>query len=235
MTQDATPQIESTFEAARAAFQRIESLRLAGSTAEHEFTRGRAQYLAFLIRIEDATAQQYIASAIQLVAGIPGIEPYPEPYWHMSVKGAGFQVIKRSHDDDVLRADVPRIAAKAKALLTGQPAFLAQLGDIAGFPEVVIIEVHDGGRIREMNSLLKEQLPEVPRYPIDGGVFLPHISIARFTSNDGLPQLKQTIAAQPDAENAPSFLVRRIEFVKVWLSEDMPEFQTLATYPLAAL
>jgi hypothetical protein len=28
--------------------------------------------------------------------------------------------------------------------------------------------------------------------------------------------------------------VRRVEFVKVWLSEAMPEFDTLATYPLAA-
>lgn len=227
-------QIESTFDAARAAFQRIESLRLVDDTIEHEFTRGRAQYLAFLIRIEDSAAQQYVASAIERVAGIPGVEPYPEDYWHMSVKGAGFQVIKRSYDDDVLREDVPRIAAKGKTLLAGQPAFQAQLGAIAGFTEVVFLEVHDGGRIRELNSVLTEQLPEVPRYPIDGDVFLPHISIARFTSNAGLPQLKETIATHRGEANGPSFLVRRIEFVKVWLSEETPEFETLATYPLAA-
>jgi 2'-5' RNA ligase len=234
MTANATPQIESTFEAARAAFDRIESLRLADSTIEYEFTRGRAQYLAFLIRIEDPAAQQYIASAIERLDGIPGVEPYPEAYWHMSVKGGGFQVIKRSYPDDVLREDVPRIAAKAKALLAGQPAFEAQLGAIAGFPEVVFIEVHDSGRIRALNSLLTEGLPQVPRYPIDAGVFLPHVSIARFTSNDGLKQLKQTIARHRGDANGPSVLVRRVEFVKVWLSEETPEFETLATYSLAA-
>lgn len=234
VTADAAPKIESTFEAARAAFDRIESLRLADDTAEHEFTRGRAQYLAFLIRIEDPSAQQYIASAIERMTGIPGVEPYPEQYWHMSVKGAGFQVIKRSYDDDVLREDVPRIAAKAKTLLAGQHAFQAQLGAIAGFPEVAFLEVHDDGRIRALNSLLTEGLPQVPRYPIDAGVFLPHVSIARFTSNEGLPQLKETIAAHRGDANGPAVLVRRIEFVKVWLSEETPEFETLATYPLAA-
>jgi 2'-5' RNA ligase len=228
------PKIESTFDAARAAFDRIESLTLADQTSEYEFTRGRAQYLAFLIRIEDAAAQQYVARAIERVADIPGVQPYPAHYWHMSVKGAGFQVIKRSYEDDVLREDVPRIAAQAKELLRGQRAFEAQLGAIAGFPEVVFIEVHDGGRIRALNALLTEGLPQVPRYPIDAGVFLPHVSIARFTSNDGLGQLKQTIVQHRDDADGPTVLVRRIEFVKVWLSEEIPEFETLATYPLAA-
>ncbi len=227
------PQIESTFEDARAAFDRLELLRLADSTSEHAFTRGRAQYLAFLIRIEDAAAQLYISSAIERFAGIPGVEPYPEDYWHMSVKGAGFQVIKRSYIDDVLREDVPRIAAKAKELFAGQPAFEAQLGVIAGFPEVVFIEVHDGGRIRALNSLLTEGLPQVPRYSIDDGVFLPHVSIARFTSNEGLAQLKTTIAQHHNDASGPTMLVRRIEFVKVWLSEQTPEFETLASYNLS--
>ena len=224
---------ESTFGAARAAFDRTKSLRLADETTEHEFTRGRAQYLAFLVRIEGAAAQQYIAAMQKRLDGIPGVEPYPEDYWHVSVKGGGFQVIKRSLPDDVLREDVPRIAGDARRLLFGQRAFEAKLGAMAGFPEVVFIEVHDGGRIRELNTLLTKGLPNVPRYPIDAGVFLPHVSIARFTSNDGLPQLREAIASHRDDAEGPTVLVRRIEFVKVWLSEQTPEFQTLASYNLS--
>jgi 2'-5' RNA ligase len=226
------PRFDSTFEAARTAFERLDSLRLHHETTEHAFTRGRAQYLAFLIRVEDAAAQEYIASMQERLAGIPGIELYPDDYWHMSVKGGGFQVIKRSLSDDILREDVPRIASDARRVLSGQRAFEARLGATAGFPEVVFIEVHDGGRIRELNTLLSEGLPQVPRYPIDAGVFLPHVSIARFTSNDGLAQLKEAIAARRD-DMGPAVSVRRIEFVKVWLSDQMPEFQTLASYNLA--
>lgn len=234
MTTNEPPQIESSFDDAWRAFQRLESLHLAGDTLESAWTQGRAQYLAFLIRVEDAAAREYVASAQERIAHVPGVEPYPDYYWHMTVKGAGFQVIKRSHEDDVLREDVSRIAAQAKELLAGQPAFEARLGVAAGFPEVAFLEVHDGGRIRELNTLITEGLPLVPRYPIDGGVFLPHISIARFTSNDGLAQLKQTIASLRGEAAGPAFLVRRVEFVKVWLTEDVPEFNTLATYPLAA-
>jgi 2'-5' RNA ligase len=224
--------IPSAFDEAWARFQRLDSLLLVGDTLEWQWTRGRAQYLAFLVRLEDAAARDYVSRVQGRIAGIPGVELYPDWYWHITVKGAGFQVIKRTHDDDVLRQDVPRIAAQARELLAQQPAFEAQLGLTNGFSEVVFIELHDDGRVRELNTLLTEHLP-VPRYPIDGGIFLPHVSIARFTSNEGLAQLKETLAALRLEGPGPAFAVRRVEFVKVWLSEAMPEFDTLATYPLA--
>ncbi len=225
--------IPAAFDEAWARFQQLDALLLAGDTLEYEWTRGRAQYLTFLVRLEDAAARDYVSRVQERIAGISGVEPYPDWYWHITVKGAGFQVIKRTHDDDVLRQDVPRIAGEAHKLLAQQPAFEAQLGPANGFSEVVFLEVHDGGRVRELNTLLTENLP-VPRYPIDGEIFLPHVSIARFTSNEGLAQLKETLAALRQEGPGPTFSVRRIEFVKVWLSEAVPEFDTLATYPLAA-
>ncbi len=215
------------------SFQSLDALRAMGDTLEWEWSRGRAQFLAFLVRLEDAAAQAYIARLQERIAGVPGVELYPDWYWHMTVKPAGFQVIKRTHDDDVLRQDVPKIARAAQELLAGQPAFEAQLGPANGFPEVVFVEVHDGGRVRDLNTLLTERLQNVPRYPFDGEAWLPHISIARFTSNDGLDELKARLAELRSEEPGPSFPVRRVEFVKVWLSEAMPEFDTLATYALS--
>ena len=226
---DHTPE----FAAAWARFQQLDALLLAGDTLEYEWTRGRAQYLAFFARLEDAAARAYVSRLQERIADIPGVELYPDWYWHVTVKGAGFQVIRKTVPDDILRQDVPRIAAQARELLAREPAVQARLGPANGFSEVVFIEVHDGGRVRELNALLTEQLP-VPRYPIDGaGIFLPHVSIARFTSNDGLPWLKETLAALRNEDPGPEFSISRIEFVKVWLSEALPEFDTLATYPLA--
>jgi 2'-5' RNA ligase len=226
---DHTPE----FAAAWARFQQLDALLLAGDTLEYEWTRGRAQYLAFLVRLDDPAARAYVSRLQERIAGISGVELYPDWYWHVTVKGAGFQVIKRTHDDDVLRQDVPRIAAQARELLSREPAVQARLGPANGFSEVIFIEVHDGGRVRELNALLTERLP-VPRYPIDGaGIFLPHVSIARFTSNDGLAQLKDTLAALRNEDPGPALTLARVEFVKVWLSEALPEFDTLATYPLA--
>ncbi len=225
--------LAASFEDAWARFQARDALRLAGDTLEWEWTRGRAQYLTFLVRVEDAGAREHLARLADRLRGIPGVEPYPDWYWHVTVKGAGFQVIKRTQEDDILRQDVPRIAGAARSLLAEAPAYEAQLGLANGFAEVVFVELWDGGRTRELNVRLTEGVPEVPRYPSDGDAFLPHVSIARFTSNDGLDQLKSTLTELRAEGPGPSFLVRRVEFVKVWLSEQLPEFDALATYALA--
>lgn len=221
-----------SFEDAWARFQASDSLRLAGDTLEWEWTRGRAQYLAFLVRVEDTAAREHLAGVADRLRGIPGVELYPDWYWHITVKGAGFQVIKRAQQDDVLREDVPPIAGAARALLAAQPAFEAQLGLANAFAEVVFVELRDAGRIGELNVRLSEGVPQIPRYPIDGDGLLPHVSIARFTSNDGLGELKAALASLRQEGPGPAFQVRRVEFVKVWLSEELPEFDVLATYQL---
>ncbi len=213
-------------------FQALDSLLLAGDTLEAEWTRGRAQYLTFLVRIADPVSVEYLSHLTERIARIPGVETYPEEYWHITVKGAGFQVIKRTHDDEILREDVPRLAGKARALLSKEAAFEAQLGPANSFEEVVFVEVRDGGRVRELNTELMESLPELERNPFDGARFLPHVSIARFTSNEGLALLKERLASMRAEGPGPSFQVRRVEFIKAWLSEEVPEFYSIATYAL---
>jgi 2'-5' RNA ligase len=234
MASDADDAIASTFDSAWASFQTLGSLVLVEDTLEGQWARGRAQYLTFLARVEDGAACDYVAGVQERLAGIPGVDLYPGWYWHITIKGAGFQVIKRTFPDDVLRQDVPRIDAAARKLLAREPAFEARLGPPSAFAEVVVLEVHDGGRVRALNQRLCQELPDIARYPVDGATFLPHVSIARFTSSDGLAQLKEALASLRAEPPGPTLAMRRIEFVKVWLTEDMPEFQTLATYSLAA-
>lgn len=198
------------------------------------WARGRAQYLTFLVRIEDAPARAYVTSAVERLAGIPGVEAYPDWYWHVTVKGAGFQVIKRSHDDDILRQDASRLAAQARRVFDATPAFDAQLGPPNAFAEAAILEVHDGGAVRALNTRLLEEVEGIGRYPFDGAKFLPHVSIAQFTSGEGLSELKERLTELRNDAAGPRFQVRRIELVRAWLSEDVPEFDTLATYALAS-
>jgi 2'-5' RNA ligase len=224
-------ELASSFEEAWAQFQARDALRLAGDTLEWEWTRGRAQYLAFLARVEDAAAREHLARVAERLAPIRGVDPYPDWYWHVTVKGAGFQVIKRTQPDDVLREDVPRISAGAREPLTQHRAFEVRLGPANAFAEVVFLEVADGGRVAELHQAVGA-VPDLPRLPIDDAPFLPHVSIARFTSNDGLAELKETLAASRAEGPGPAFTIGRVEFVKAWLSEGAPQFETLASYPL---
>ena len=222
----------TSFENAWARFQSLDSLHLAGDSSEWEWTRGRAQSLAFQVQVEDAAARHRVAQVVGRLADIPGVEPFPDWFWHVTVKLAGFQVIKRSREDDIPREDVPRIAGKARALLAHETAFEARLGPANGFASVVFLEVWDDGGLRRLNARLADGLPELPSYPIDGDGFLPHVSIARFTSSDGLEELNAVLAELRSEGPGPSFPIRRVAFVKAWLSEAVPEFDTLASYTL---
>jgi hypothetical protein len=222
----------ASFDDAWARFQASDSLSLVSDTLEWEWTQGRAQYLIFLMRIEDSAARDHLTRVAERLASIPGVEPFPDWYWHITVKGAGFQVIKRVHEDDVLRQDVPRIVGKARALLSDEEAFEARLGLANAFAAGVFLEVWDDGRLRQLNARLMEDMPEIAHYPIDSAAFLPHVSVARFTSNEGLEELKATLAALRAEGPGPSFPVRRVEFVKAWPSEEISEVDVLASYAL---
>ena len=190
--------------------------------------------LVFLIRMEDPSVREYAANVLERLSNIHGVEPYPEEYWHITVKAAGFQVIKRVREDDVLRKDVGRLGKEAAQVLSGQTAYESSIGLPNGFPEVVFLEVRDDGRTRALNKALASGVEDLISYPIDGDAFLPHMSIARFTSNEGLAQLKSTMAELRSEAAGPAFQIRRVDFVKAWLSEETPEFETLASLRLAA-
>lgn len=223
----------SSFDDAWSSFQSLEELRLTGDPVEMSRTRGRARYLAFLIRIEDIQAREHLAAIAQRLAHIPGVEPFPEHYWHITVKGAGFQVIKRVHADDILRTDVPSIVSAAREALATEEAFDTRLGLVNGFPDAIFVEIHDAGRTHHLNERLADGLPDLHRSAFDGERFLPHVSIARFTSNDGLPELKALLAEMRSEGIGPRVPVRRVEFIQTWLIPDeVAEFDTIATFPL---
>ncbi|MCH8009607.1 MAG: 2'-5' RNA ligase family protein [Chloroflexi bacterium] len=227
-------EFSTSFEAAWEGFLALDSLQLVGDSSQLEWTHGRAQLLLFLVRLEDKDALQYAARVGERIASIPGVEVTPEAHLHMTVKVAGFQVIKRTRDDDIVRQDVPRIATSARDLLIKEPAFEARLGPVSGFASVVFLEVWDGGRLSQLNDRLRELMPQLAKSQIDGAGFLPHLSIARFTSNDSLAELKSALAELRAEGPGPTFPVRRVEFTKAWLAEEMSGFETLASYPLAA-
>lgn len=227
--------LSSSFDEAWARFQTLDALQLAGGEHQQAIWQGRAQQLVFIARVEDAAAREHIARLGERLRDIPGVELYPDWFWHITIKSAGFQVIRRSHDDDVLREDAPRLANAARAIFAREPSYDVRLGPVNAFDTVVICEVHDAGRTREINTRLLDGLPRAPRYPFDGDAFLPHVSVAYFTSNDGLAELKSKLAALRREGSGPAFQIRRIEFVKAWWSDGgAHEFDTLASYQLAS-
>jgi len=195
--------IAGDFAEAWRRFQRLGSLVLSTETLEWEWTRGRTSYAALLVRMTDASVQREIERTLKAIERIPGIDPYPDAYWHVTVKGLGFVVEEPTREDELSPGRLASLAEEARPMLESTPAFEAVAGPAAGFAEVVILEVHDGGVVRALNTRLAESLPRVLRTPVDGPVFLPHISIARYSSQEGLGELKETLARLRSFESLP--------------------------------
>jgi len=223
----------STFQEAWNRFREAETLRLLQETLEWEWTRGRKEYAAFLVEIEDPGARAHIAGVIDRIKDIPGVDPYPDTYWHITVKGLGFVVDEPRQADELSPRQVAHLGAQARQVIEDAGPFSVTIGPVSGFPEVVMLEVHDDGAVAAMNAGLTRTLTEAPVYGVDGGTFLPHISIARFSSRLGLDQLKQTLMALRDEQAAgPSFIVGEVRLIQAHLAEAAPTFDTLASYKL---
>lgn len=227
-------EIAGDFAEAWRRFERLESLVLSTETLEAEWTRGRTSYAALLVRITDSGVRQEIERTLRALEGIPGVDAYPEAYWHVTVKGLGFVVEAPTREDELSPGRLVSLAEEARPLLESTAAFEAVAGPAAGFTEVVILEVHDAGAVRALNTRLLETLPGVLRTPVDGTVFLPHISIARYSSQEGLGELRETLArlrAEP-ATGAP-FEVAEVQLIVAHLGVGAPTFEVVETFRLA--
>jgi 2'-5' RNA ligase len=224
--------LQGEFDAAWTQFQSLEALRLVPETLESEWMRGRDTYLAFLILVDDPMAVSHLRDIVRKIEHIPGVEPYPESYWHITVKGIGFEAETAERPDDVSRRDFGRIALPARRVFAAQPAFEVTLGPANGFPEVVFAEVRDSLPVRELNTRLLEALPDLIRYPFDGEVFLPHVSVARFTADDGLDELKATLSSLRGDDPGPGLLIKDVQLVRAHLSATAPTLETIETYSL---
>jgi len=224
--------LNAEFAAAWARLQALKSPVLVRDTLESAWTRGRTEYVALLVRVDNPDACAYIRTLSEQIASIPGVEPYPEPYWHITIKGLGFLVVNSGGHEDIYERDLQRIATAARDTFATQRAFDVRLGRINGFPEVVCLEVLDSLPVRELNVRLLDAVPGLVRYPFDGPLFLPHISIARFTSGEGLPHLKQKIAALRERGPGPTLAVREVQLIRARLSAETPALETAERYTL---
>lgn len=182
--------------------------------------------------ISDAATREHISGIVERLDGIAGVEPYAEPYWHITVKGLAFQAEPPSAPDELAPAQIWAIREAARQALAGVPAFGVQTGLVNGFDSVVFMEAPDGGQTADLNRRLMA-LPDVPEYPYDGAMFLPHISIARYVSSEGLPQLKECLRELRGAGNGPAFVVDEIQLVHTLLGEGAPALGVAETYRLS--
>ena len=198
--------------------------------ADNDWAKGRNQYLTFLIRIKEEKLIGKIIEIQDKLSAIPCIDPFPKDYLHITVKGCGFPVESEIYEDDILTENLQKIVSQAKEVLQAFHKFDVLLPKLNIFSEVVLIEVHDEGKIGELNKGL-QAIPEIKKSKFDYPNLLPHISIAQFQNGQELNRLISYLEKLRETEFG-ELTVNYIELVNAHLSGRYPTLKTIHAFRL---
>lgn len=198
------------------------------------FTHGRAQFLAFQAPLADLPVAGEIEALQDELADIGGLALVPRDALHISLRGVGFQVIAKTRPDEVAREEAPRIAERAAPAIVATPPVEATFGPVNVFPDALLLEVHDGGRLGDLRARL-DALERGDAFGLEPAQYLPHVTVAVFVDaacagelRRRLPPLRERVLAPPP--------VRRVELARWWFTgddpADHPERETLRSYLL---
>jgi 2'-5' RNA ligase len=123
-----------------------------------------------------------------------------------------------------------RIINQAKEVLQQFSKFDLFLSKLNIFPDVVFVEVHDGGKIEKIFRGL-QAIPEIRKRKFDYPSFLPHISIMHFQKKEDFTRLVSYLEKLRDTEFG-KMTVSSIELVNAHLFKKHPRLKTIHTFEL---
>jgi 2'-5' RNA ligase len=202
------------------------------SWVDNDWSKGRSQYLTFLVRVNEVSVINKALDFQSKLAAFPCIDPFPKPYFHITVKGVGFLTQSKQHSDDLLKTDVDEVVCQTKDILKSFAQFEASLTHLNYFSEVICIEVYDDNQIRAMNRALLD-VPEIMRMDIDYPRFLPHFSVAQFKNDERFDDLIDYLEEHRNMQFG-KLTVDAIELVVAHLprSGRYPRLETLCEFRL---
>lgn len=195
-----------------------------------EWAKGRNQYLTFLIRVTDEKIVNRLVEIQNKLSAIPCVDPFPNEYLHITVKGCGFLAESEEYEDNVLTGNLGRIISHAQEILQAHSRFEVLLSRLNIFQDVVFIEVHDRGRIGVINKQL-QSIQEIGKMEYDYPNLLPHISISQFQNSQQFDRLIGYLEKLRETEFG-ELTVNYVELVNAHLSGKYPTLETIHTFKL---
>jgi hypothetical protein len=113
------------------------------------------------------------------LAGLPGLDPIPRQWLHLTTQGIGFT-------DEVPDADIEAIIEASRERLAGVPQATVTMGPAVLDPEVVRLEVRPVGALTPVRRALRDAIAAVrgPDQVGESDDWTPHVSVA-YSNADG--------------------------------------------------
>lgn len=144
--------------------------------------RGRARYLTVMMPVQDGKVVARVQALQERLRAIPDLDLHPPSSLHLTIRGLGFRVAKRSAPDEVDDALLPEVLEGIAAVAQANPPFEVRLRRVNSWDTAPFIEARSGGRITAIRAALAERLPFLQDFTYEGG-FLPHLTVGYYNAN----------------------------------------------------
>jgi 2'-5' RNA ligase len=186
---------------------------------------GETNYAGLIYRVPPRLWRPLIQAQNELRT-IDDRQLYTSPAtFHLPIKGLGYL------GEDMDRNEYELILARVKKILEDREPFEITIKGVHAFPTAIYAGVEDGGNFKKINKAIIETLQgKVDKSPFDDEEFVPHVTIATFTTKDVDP-LFEKIDSNPYRERdfgmAGVFEVEAVQ-VNLILALGPPETQESA-------
>ena len=193
---------------------------------------GRKTSLALAILIKDPEILSQIAEVAEIVKRITDVYVMPPDYYHITVKWLGFLTDQKVLECDIEAQTLEQILEQAEQIISRIQAFQVRLGRVNGLESYIVLEAEDNGTIAQIQGHFHSEVTAIPKYPLEGERWLPHMSIAGVKSKHQLDELKEKIKKIRNTE-VGTIEVTHIDLLQAVLQKPYPHCQILQSFPLA--
>ncbi len=169
--------------------------------------------------VTDRSVRARLRRVVDDLKAVACLEPFPDHHLHMTVVPPALLTTGERRPPLLLPDGFESAAlGPIKETLRGYGPFEVRIQGLNVFRDVLVAVAYDGGHSAEIRRRLAEVVPELPDKYWNALPSLPHISLAQFTSAEGVTQLRDAVAPLRDVYMG-TLRVTRLHLVRSPLRE----------------
>lgn len=188
--------------------------------------RESGRHLVFLVDVTDEILSQFEPMTVALEE-FDCLDVWPLEYLHITVKVVG---TIGTPESELVSADEQRFIDAGHSVFDDINSFTVRFPKLNLFPSVVYAEVADNSRFALLNDRICD-ISEMPVYDRDRHGFIPHMTLARFTQEEGYESVVEYLERSRHLEIDP-IEISTIQLCALDPTEWYPSFETIETFNL---
>jgi 2'-5' RNA ligase len=186
------------------------------------------RFFTFHVTFADQPAMQDLAaSARSRLTGLPGLDPVPAQWLHLTMQGIGFS-------DEVSGDDLSKIIAAARDRLAAVPPVTVKIGPVMVADEGIACRACPSGALDPVRDAVRTAIGEVwgPVLVPEAAGWTPHVSVA-YASADGPGEPFE--AALNGLDGVAEVTVHAVDLIRLGRDQHVYEWETVERFPLGGL